>query len=104
MRPPLLPGLRKSLGETSTAYVELTSGPYTRHRRTATLFYGYEPLSGSRLYAAHVTIQFQSIEELVWDGDTKGGNFHPHFVLLFQTDSESVLRIWMLKCFPDPDL
>jgi hypothetical protein len=82
MRPPLLPGLRKSLDEAATvaqskqsldeaatAYVETTRGPDARHRGTATLFYGQEPLGGSLLLAAHVTIQFQSIAEQVWDGD-----------------------------------
>jgi hypothetical protein len=83
----------------------MTRGPDARHRRTATLFYGHEPLSGSLLLAAHVTIQFQSIEKMVWDGYAKEGYFHSYFVLLFQTNNEAVLRIWMLKflCFPEPD-
>jgi len=72
MRPPLLPGLRNSLDKATTAYVETKRGPYARHRRTATLFYGHEPLGGSLLLAAHVTIQFQSVAEQVWDGDAKG--------------------------------
>jgi hypothetical protein len=97
MRPPLLPGPRKCLEEAATAYVEMTRGPDARHRRTSTLFYRHKPLGGSLLLAAHVMIQFQSTEELVWDGDAKGGYFNPFLVLLLQTDNEAVLRIWMLR-------
>jgi hypothetical protein len=84
----------------------MTRGPDARYRRTATLLYGHEPLAGILLLAAHVTIQFQSEAELVWDRDAEGRYFYPYFVLLFQTNNEALLRIWMLKflCLPDPDL